>query len=62
MYQLAELNQNWLCGQNLWHAIFQGYRIGGRITALGKSLLLESGFSNDKQPVYSLYLACCVAL
>jgi hypothetical protein len=33
--ELAAINQNWLCGHNLYNALLQGYQIGGRITALG---------------------------
>jgi hypothetical protein len=33
--KLAAINQNWLCGHNLYNALLQGYRAGGRITALG---------------------------
>ncbi|KAH7401085.1 hypothetical protein DE146DRAFT_493101 [Phaeosphaeria sp. MPI-PUGE-AT-0046c] len=35
---LAGLNQNWLNGHSLYNALIQGYRSGGRITALGASI------------------------
>jgi hypothetical protein len=35
LVHVAELNQNWLCGQSLYHALLQGYRTGGRTTTLG---------------------------
>jgi hypothetical protein len=52
--QLTALNQNWLNGHSLYSAMLQGYRTGGRITALGLCNHAEMYFSNLKQLVYFL--------
>ncbi|KAF2130904.1 hypothetical protein P153DRAFT_206499 [Dothidotthia symphoricarpi CBS 119687] len=41
-HTLAELNQNWLCGHSLQHALIGGFRVGGRITALACILSVVS--------------------
>lgn len=32
---MSELDRNWECGNSLWPALSQGFRRGGRVTAVG---------------------------
>jgi hypothetical protein len=56
--KLDALNQNWLCGHNLYNALLQGYRTGGRITALGMLVVTVNALTDSNQLASSRLLHC----